>query len=194
MLRCWTRPRRHGGCHWRSPHSRAHGGTHAPSRKRLLGGVVVAGRSSQDAALPIRRSTRRRPRGRFHRFAESSEVARHPLGLGDHRERREVRKRAELELAAARLLVPVDTVEKHRVHVRVELRGRSDDVLCTATTAPLCRVSPRRRRRPEEGARAPRRPRREGAASARRRDRQGAPAALRARARGPRTVTISAGD
>ena len=85
-LRCWTRPRRHGGCRWRSPHSRAHGGTHAPSRKRLLGGVVVAGRPSQDAALPIRRSTRRRPPGRFHRFAESSEVARDALRLGDHRE------------------------------------------------------------------------------------------------------------
>ena len=69
--------------------ARTHHGIHAPSRGSvLLGGVVVAGRSSEDEALPERRTTRRRSRGRFGGFTASPEVARHALRVRDHPSRR----------------------------------------------------------------------------------------------------------
>jgi hypothetical protein len=80
-------PRRHEDCRWRSAASRAHQGTRARSgRSALLGSVVAAGGSSQDAALPKRRPTRRSSRGRVGGLAESTKVARDALRLSDHRQ------------------------------------------------------------------------------------------------------------
>ena len=52
----------------------------------LLGSLVAACRSAQDAALPVRRTARGRPRRRLGGLAETAEVARDARGVGDHRE------------------------------------------------------------------------------------------------------------
>ena len=52
----------------------------------LLGGVVVAGRPSEHAALLVGRATRRRSRGRFRRLAKATKVARDALRFGDRSE------------------------------------------------------------------------------------------------------------